>query len=258
MKDNLPKVIFKQMPLELETEMFFEFLDTNWASKITNEFPEFLKIKSIVGEKDNPNKFSSERKLERARKKAIEKIIIKIRKEFNEKMSTGLKNIKSEWEKVEKKVLEILSDIIQTDWLEKEITGFVSINPVCPRFLDTWGFSVTYNRKDSDIIIAHEISHFLYFKKFKKIFPEIGKDKYEFPNKEWVLSEIITPIILNDSRMIKIIGPGAGFYEKHKELKIGEKPLTESIQELYTEFVINKNDFSEFIKKSLDLVNLLK
>jgi len=243
MKNNLPKVIFKQMPLELETEMFLDFLDTNWASKIMDEFPEFLKIKSIIDEK--------------GKKEAIEKIIIQIRKELNEKMVTGLKNIKSEWQKVEEEVFKSLSNIIQTDWPEKEITAYISINPICPRFLDSLSFSVSPDNKNPNIIIAHEISHFLYFKKFKEIFPEIGKDKYEFPNKEWILSEIITPIILNDTRMIKILGKGGGFYSEHLKLKVDGKPLTQIIQDLYDKHVLKVNNFVGFIKENMKILRHL-
>ena len=192
MKNNLPKVIFKQMPLELESEMILEFLDTNWSGKITKKFPEFLKISKISDKRE--------------KKKAIKNLIVQIREKLKEKMSWGLKVIKSDWQRMEKDCLERLSEIIQTDWPEKEITAYISINPICPRFLDTWSFFVSQDNKNSNIIIAHEISHFLYFKKFKDVFPKIEKDKYEFPNKEWLLSEITTPIILNDSRMQEILG----------------------------------------------------
>ena len=56
-KQILPKVTFKQMPLELEAEMFFGFLDDDyWGIKITDKYPEFLKIKEI--------EYDEEKKLE--------------------------------------------------------------------------------------------------------------------------------------------------------------------------------------------------
>ena len=48
----LPKVVFKQMPLELETEMFFSFLDRDWSDLITQKYSQFLKIKDIKSEKE--------------------------------------------------------------------------------------------------------------------------------------------------------------------------------------------------------------
>jgi hypothetical protein len=243
-KDGLPKIVFEQMPLELETEMFFGFLDKDWSFKITDKYPQFLEIKNI--------------KLNKERIKAIESEIIKIRTELGDKMTDGLKFIEEEWNKIQSKVFKVLSEIIQEDWTKKEIVGYVSINPICPRFLDHWSFSVPVDRKHPNLVIVHEISHFLYFKKLKKDFPEVTRDKYESPHKEWILSEIITPIILNDTRILNLIGPGAGFYEKHKELKINGESFIGLVQKLYNEFVIQKKDFSEFIKKSLELLKELK
>ena len=235
-----PKIVFKQMPLELETEMFLNFLDRDWSPAIINKYPQFQKIKDI--------------KLKKDREVAIKNEIIKIRTELGGKLDKSLETIKSNWEKVSKKVFVLMSEIIQEEWLDKEIIAHVSINPVCPRFLDSWSFSVEAGSEYSNLIICHEISHFLFFKKLKKEFSEIKRQNYDSPHKEWILSEIIAVIVLNDPRMTKIIGPGGNFYPKHKVLKIGDNFLTQIIQDLYNEFVIKKKDFSKFIKESLEVI----
>lgn len=244
MDNNLPKIIFRQMPLELETEMFFDFLEGNWKGMITGKHSEFLEINNI--------------KPKKAQLGAIRNQIIKIRTRLGGELDQNLEKIKKNWQKIETKVFKTLSDIIHEDWSKKEVIAYISLNPICPRYLDTMSFVVTYDRKDANIIITHELSHFLYFKKLKEDFPEISRDKYESPHKEWILSEIITPIILNDPRVVKIIGPGAGFYDKHKELKINGESFIELVQKLYQELVIQKNDFFEFNKKALELLKELK
>ena len=123
---------------------------------------------------------------------------------------------------------------------------------------DSWSFCVTHDRNDTISIITHEISHFLYFKKFKEIFPKISRKNYEAPRKEWLLSELVAVIISHDPRILKIVGIKDDFYPEHKILTVGGELLTEAISKLYKEYVIDKNNFSEFIKKSLDLVTLLK
>lgn len=233
----LPKVIFKQIPIELEEEMFFDFLDHSWSKMITDKYPGFLKIKEIENKKE--------------RKAAINDEIVKLRAELTEKIAKGLETIKSSWLEVEQNVFKTLSEITQEEWSYKEIIGYISLNPVCPRYLDSWSFSVTYDCEDSNKVIAHEISHFLYFKKFKSIFPNIGKDRYESPHKEWILSEIVAVIILNDPRMVKIIGSGSGFYDNHRKLKVNGEFLTGIIQDLYNEFVLKQNNFSEFVERSM-------
>jgi hypothetical protein len=235
------KITFKQMPLDFESEVILDFLDTNWSNKITNKYPVFLKVKGVKSKKD--------------KLKVIKDCIREVRKGMVDEIKLGLKNVKSDWQKIENDIFLTLFEIIQTGWPKKEITALISINPIYPRFLDDWNFCVSQDNKYSNIIISHEISHFLYFKKFKEVFPKIKRDKYESPNKEWILSEIITPIILNDLRMRKILGGDkSGFYEEHKMLKLNGKSVIKIIEDLYKEFVVDKKDFTKFLIKSLDLI----
>ena len=244
-KQILPKVTFKQMPLELEAEMFFGFLDDDyWGIKITDKYPEFLKIKEI--------EYDEEKKLE------IKKLILEIRSNLRVEIDAGLERAKINWQKIEKDYLEKLPEIIQTDWPEKEIIAYISINPVCPRFIDSWSFSVSFDSKNSNIILAHEISHFLFFKNVKEILPEINKENYESPHKEWLLSELVAVIISHDSRIYKILGIKDDFYPEHKILKVSGKPLTVEIEKLYNKFVIEGKDFSKFIIESLKIIGDLK
>lgn len=244
-KKTPPKVIFKQMTLKLETEMFFEFLKGDWSRMITDKYPEFPKIKNIVSKEEKVTLIKNE--------------ILKIRGKLEKKLEKNLEIIKSGWQKVEKECFKCLSEITQEDWPSREIIAYISLNPICPRYLNSWSFSLTYDCMNPSKTIAHEISHFLFFKKFSKIFPEINTENYEAPYKEWLLSELVAIIIQNDPRMIKIQGEAkSDFYSDHKKLKINDRFVTNIIKELYDEYVINKNDFEEFIKKSLELLKDLK
>lgn len=229
------------MPLDFESEVILGFLDTNWSGKITKKHPSFLKVEKAKSEKD--------------KLKITRDCITEIRKELGGQMNFGLKNVKSDWQKIENDIFITLSEIIQANWPKKEITAFISINPIYPRFLNNLSFCVSPDNKYSNLIISHEISHFLYFKKFKEVFPKVKRDKYESPNKEWILSEIITPIILNDLRMRKIlVEDKSGFYEEHKMLKLKGKSVIKIIEDLYKEFVVKKKDFTEFLIRSLEII----
>jgi hypothetical protein len=238
---KLPKIIFKQMPVRLETEMFFDFLEGDWSGMITEKYPGFAKIQNVKPKK------------ERAR--LIKKEIVKIRAGLGERLNGDLNKIKSDWQKVEKKVLQTIAEIVQVDWTARKITAYVSLNPICPRYLDSLSFVVTYDRDQANKVIAHEISHFLFFKKFKQVFPKIDKKKYESPHKEWILSEIVAVIILNDKRITQVLDSHSnGYYPQHRDFKIDNKPLTEIVENLYEEFVVQKNNFSEFIRKSMEVL----
>jgi len=235
----IPKIVFKEIPLKLEVEMFSAFLDREHSSRILPKYPQF----STIAE---------------PRLQTIETELIRIRKDRAEEIKTKSLEIEKNWRMIEQNIFETLSEIIQEEWPEREVTAYVSVNPVCPRFLDSWSFSVTFDSKCSNMIITHEISHFLYFKKLKKEFPEITRRNYESPHKEWILSEIIATIILNDPRIKNIIGQNAGYYEKHKAIMIDGKPLTGLIENLYQELVVGKHDFTGFIKEGLRVINLIK
>jgi len=244
-KKFIPKVVFKQMPLEPEAEMISGLLDWDWSDKITGKYPPFLEIKKIKSKKKKDEAMKNE--------------IIKIRQELGQKMDEGLLKVKSDWQKVEAQTLKALSEIIQVDYPKKEITAYISINPICPRHLDDWWFSVPPDHDNPNKVFAHEISHFLFFKKLKEEFPEIKRKNYESPHKEWILSEIIAVIILNDKRITDVLDTyNNGYYPKHRELKIDGKSVTETLEKLYDKYVVQENNFQEFIKKGLVVVKDLK
>ena len=90
------------------------------------------------------------------------------------------------------------------------------------------------------------------------VFPDIPRENYEAPHKEWLLSELVAVIISHDPRIFKIIGKKDDYYPEHKKLMVNGELLTEVIEELYQELVINKNDFIGFVKKGMDVLKSLK
>jgi len=239
-----PRVKFLKEPLSLEIEIFSFFLFQNswgWEKDIFNVHP---KLKEIYNNK-NPEK------REEFLKRYIQKFERKNRKEIEKRK----KIYQKEWRKIEKDMFSLFSKIIETEWpKEKEfIRAMLSINPICPRFLEDWSFSVFYNFSIEKAmeVIAHECCHFLYFKKIKEIYPKIDVNKFEAPAMEWHLSEIIALIILNDERVQKLLKKKADFYKEHQAIKINGGPLPEAFEEIYN----NRESFTDFIKKAENLIN---
>jgi len=148
-----------------------------------------------------------------------------------------------------------LQEIIGTKWPQnrQKIKAMISINPICPRFLDDWSFSMFYNYKkltDAREVIMHECCHFLYFKKWKELYPEINEKKYESPYIEWHLSEIVAPIILNDKRVQKYLKQKAVFYEEHSKIKIGNKSTPKYFTEIYNQNINKETGFEIFLKEA--------
>ncbi len=136
----------------------------------------------------------------------------------------------------------------------------ISINPICPRFLNNWSFSIFYNYKKISHaveVIVHESCHFLYFKKWKQLFPNVNNKKFEYPYLEWHLSEIITPIILNDFRIQQLLKQKATFYTEHKKIKIDNKTAPKYFTDMYKK-IIRNNNFEEFLKESYRSIKIHK
>jgi hypothetical protein len=158
------------------------------------------------------------------------------------------------WSKNGKEYLILLQEIMNINWPKnrKRIKVMLSISPICPRFLDSWSFSIFYRlkTKDAEEIILHECSHFLYFEKWKNLYPKSEKRNFEFPNIEWQLSELVTPIILNDERIQKYLKRKARFYKEHLKIKMGEKTAPGFLTELYKKNIKKENGFEIFLEKA--------
>ncbi len=99
----------------------------------------------------------------------------------------------------------------------------------------------------------HECCHFLYLENWKKIYPKTNRKKFESPYIEWHLSEILAPIVLNDSRVQKLLKQKAAFYTEHKKIKIGNKTAPRYFTDLYNK-IVKKDNFKRFLEKSYQVI----
>jgi hypothetical protein len=230
---NLPKVKFIDIPLSKEIDWIHGFLFQNkwgWGKYIIKKHPGIKKIFSL--------------KKETEQIKFLKNYIIEFRKENKKLIEENKTRYQKEWRKIER------------PQNRKIIKAMVSINPICPRFLNDWSFSIFYNYKKTSHameVIMHECCHFLYFEKWKKIYPQMSLKKFESPHIEWHLSEIIAPIILNDIRVQKLLKQKAAFYIEHKRIKIEDKIAPRYFTDLYNKS-IKKNNFEKFLEKSYQVI----
>jgi hypothetical protein len=239
----LPKVKFTNISLSEEVDLLYIFLfedEWDWGERIVKKNPKIKEVFSFKNEKE--------------RIKFLKDFIVNFRKENQELIEKNKKEYQKEWGRIEKDFFIILSEIIQTDWPKnkKIIKIKISANPICPRSLSDWSFSLFYNYKkafDATEIIMHEACHFLYFEKWKKLYPEMDNKKFDEPHIEWHLSEILAPIILNDVRIQKLLKHKAIFYKEHKRIKIDGKTAPKYFGNLYKKTAKEKN-FEEFLKEA--------
>lgn len=245
---NTPKVNFTYIPLSVEVDWIHGFLFQNkygWGKCIIQKHPAINKIFSLEDESEQIN--------------FLRKYVSEFRKEKKKVIEQNKIFYNNEWLKIEKVFFTRLSEILQIEWpnSKKTIKAMISINPISPRFLDDWSFSLFYHYKKTSHameVIMHESCHFLYFEKFKTIYPNISSEKFEYPYIEWHLSEIIAPIILNDNRIQSLLRQKAFFYEEHQKLKIENKSVPEYFFDLYENSKKEQEDFKVFLGKACKII----
>lgn len=240
----IPKVKFTDIPISKEVDWIHGFLFQNewgWGKYIIKKHPKIKEVFSF--------------KTEEEQVKFLRNYSIQFKKNNQELIEKNKIKYQTEWQKLEKDFFVLLSEIMQIDWPQnrRTIKAMISINPICPRFLNDWSFSIFHNYKKTSHameVIMHECCHFLYFEKWKKMYPKVSSKKFESPYLEWHLSEIIAPIILNDQKINNLLKQKAVFYEEHEKIKINNKTAPEYFTMLYNK---DKN-FEQFLNKSYEVI----
>lgn len=233
---KMVKVVFKIASVNYDYNLLLQFLHSSRKIKILEQHPSLGNIP----------------------KNKIKDYVLNYHINNREKINMAKEKIKEEWNKINDKFMLTLSEVLEIEWPKhyKEIKCFVSIVPVCPRFLKKHMFSIFFNTKMPVQIIAHEICHFLYFEKWKKIFKHNEK-QFEYPNIVWYLSEILDPVILNDPRFA-FLKPV--MKTNYPQIKINGKEAITFFHELYKQFKKDKNDknsknsFTNFLVTSYKII----
>jgi hypothetical protein len=242
--EKLLKTTFRQIDIDRETDLVYSFMKNDkysgWSEVFDKKYPELRIIqKSSKDKKECWQKY----------KEFLEGVHVSEGKA----MVVAEEQIQLEWEKIGPTFLDTLSKHFETDWPtdKPEIVSYISALPVFPRFLDEYSFCIGYKDISSMIVIAaHEIVHFLWFKKWKEVFPEIDKKEYESGHLVWRLSEIMDPIILHCQPQInELIKPQDWGYSSFKNSKIGNVSMTDYFKEIYLQSVASGDNFETTLRK---------
>ena len=133
--------------------------------------------------------------------KIIEKAVSEKYKENIDLINKDVKRYNFIWNNYNDLYFRKLSDYFKIDWpLIYTIDAKVGLMAVFPRYLDSYAFSIGTKLSDSVLIrvVAHETLHFMWFQKWRVIYPEISRNQYEAPYLPWHYSEMVTDTILNN------------------------------------------------------------
>ena len=210
-----------------------------WRDKIFSTYPELKK--KVEGVERDESKEVLRRFFKNKHKKYLP-VLEKVRKDFQES-----------WDNINDEVMQALTEINEIEW-DKDFLARVTLNPVCPRYIEKNAFDLYFGMADKTMktIVLHELYHFMFFKKFKEIFPSTDEREFESPHLIWKLSEILPIIVLNDKRLTKIFEPQQEVlvYEDIQKLEINGRRVID----LFKDFYDKKKYFEDFIRKSYNFL----
>ena len=98
-------------------------------------------------------------------------------------------------------------------------------------------------------VVAHEILHFLWFKKWKEVFPQIDRKEYEGPHLVWRLSEVMDPVILQcHPKLAELIRPVKWGYSSFKNITIDGIEMVHYFAQVYKNCVSAGYPFEQTIR----------
>lgn len=108
------------------------------------------------------------------------------------------------WQAHRPQVEAAFSEAFETDTrlLFNDMQGRITLNPVCPRFLQERAFDVFHLNSERGAlgVSLHEMIHFLWFHVWNDLYHD-SWDEYEQPHIKWILSEMVVESIMRDPRL---------------------------------------------------------
>ena len=132
-----------------------------------------------------------------------------------------------------------------------DLTGNVTLNPLCPRFLKEHYFDVFYMSSERGALglSLHEVIHYFWFHVWNGHFGD-DYDEYETPSLKWILSEMVVEAIMRDKRLSSL-NPyfprenGGCVYPYFQNMLVNGSPILETIDALY-----RRNSITDFMEEA--------
>lgn len=222
----MPKVVFSKMPLndsiDLVKDCFYasDELISVYSGTI-QLFPELKTLDSLVRSVEND--------------KIIEDVVNKRYNKY-QLFDDDIERYSNAWDKYNDTFFEALIKYLNCSWPEGHeiVPAYVGIIPISPRYLDSLSFAVPVGIKDEWIIetCAHELCHFLWFKKWKELFPDTKDEDLCEPSLIWEYSEMVVEPILNSKEISKVFDNKKAKY-CYESFYINDAPFMNDLMDIY-------------------------
>ena len=170
--------------------------------------------------------------------KIIEEVVTNDYNKYKDRITSETEKYNMLWEQHNGSYLKTLSSYLNIEWPNdlKEINATVGLIPVFPRYLDDFSFSIGIGVDDSQLleVCAHETLHFLWFEKWKKMYPKTPRRHFDSPYLEWKYSEMVTDPILNNNPFNKLFNFTEKGYDSFYELYDNDELVMDKLRKIYS------------------------
>lgn len=240
-----PKLKFRKMSLQENIELikwaYYENDDLFNIHNFTIKY--FPKL-------ENLDKNLSKEKINQI----IENVVRESYEKHKNEIEKEIKRYNAIWQPYNDLYFKTLSNYLNISWPNNIdiVEGRVGLIPVFPRYLDSFSFSVSINMSDQQLIetCAHETLHFLWFEKWKTIYPETPRAEFESPYIVWQYSEMVTDPILNNKPFSNIFDFQEKGYASFYEMYDGKTLVMDKLRKIYSKNITTE----EKIKNGFDYI----
>jgi len=167
---------------------------------------------------------------------------------FEKNLDTYEKN----WIKKEKIFFELTDELFKEKyWTKGKYIAFPTIWSMFPRFLEDKTFQVPYkfkNKKYVNVVIAHELLHFVFYEYILSKYSRYKKEKYNFLI--WNTSEIFNEVVQNSPKWLKVFGVKTIGYPMHEK-------IVKKLEKIYYKNLdVNTNNLIEDILKEVKSIKI--
>lgn len=178
-----------------------------------------------------------------------------VEKFYNNDNLTNRKNeLIKLWHEKSQETLDTMAKVFDYKYSGEDMyTVSISINPVCPRYINESSFDIWVHMNDQEAIgnIVHELLHFYWFHYWDSVIHKLTESEKEFPTLTWVFSEIAIDSLITQTELRNIISNTMPAYNYFYDIQYKGQSLIEMLRKLFRE-----NNLEGFMKRGMELIQI--
>jgi len=227
---------------EADKDSGWYFLNHQWKSRADRVYYNYKGLKEEMDAAED-------------KRKAFSDYVDRFYEKNNTTVEECAEKFQKAWDAVNDPIFEALQEVMEIR--TKPFTAKCYMHThgsSSPRYLDTRRMLTYYNQPVENVmsVVTHELIHFIYFEKWKEIFPEHERITYDSPYLQWCLSEVLVFSIERDERISKIVptkDTGYGEWQRIIRFENGlQKNIFHHYFSLYEKNLAEKTSFADFLK----------